>query len=238
MGGPGQVLGKTLRLVWEEMFNLVVASLIWLVIGVLPAGVLFSLLGWPGGLVGLLLTLPLANAGLNYLSNKLAHDYVGKPQHMFEGARRFAVPAYILTSLNIVIIAVAVTNFQFYAQYNAPWLSLVYALWALLLVIWGWTQMYAFPLLIEQDQPSVLTALRNGLFLAFASPALTLMLTALIIVVLVIVLLFFSQAIGLLPVLALLPAIFALLMNVAVVQRLKAIRGDKDTIEEDEGTNL
>lgn len=238
MGGPGQVIGKTLRMVWEEMFNLVIASIIWIVVGVLPAGVLFNLFGLPGALIALLITFPPINAGVNYLTNRLAHDYVGKPQHIFDGARRFAVPAYLLFILNAVILFVAGFNFQFYAQYNAPWLAFIYALWALLLTIWGWVQLYVFPLLIEQEQPSVMTALRNALFLAFASPALTLSLTALILFVLALVFLFLTQAVALLPVLALLPSVLALLGNVAVVQRLKAIRGDTDAVEEDEGTNL
>ena len=93
MGGPREVLGKWVRGLWEEMFVLLTASAVWTVIGLGPALVLFALGLAPLGAIALLVALPPITMGVYYVTNRLAHDYVGKFSHIFEGARLYARPA-------------------------------------------------------------------------------------------------------------------------------------------------
>ncbi len=236
MGSPGQVLRRTLRSLWEDMFVLVLASALWALIGVLPTMLTFgtsgALLGFPLALfptvIVLLLTLPPVTAGLFYLTNRLAHDLVGKVSHVIEGTRLYARPAWILGLLNTFILAVAAANFSFYASFDAPWVVFVRAIWVALLMLWGYSQLYVIPMLMEQKEPSVRLALRNSLFLAFGSPALTITVTLMLVILAFLMFIFLPMLLRILPVLLLLPVVIADLLNQAAVQRLKAIRGDKD----------
>jgi uncharacterized membrane protein YesL len=225
---PLHVLGQTARSIWEDMFTLVLATGVWTALGLLPALVLLGLGGPILAAIGLLITLPPATAGLFYVTNRLAHGLVGKMSHMVEGARRYARPAWILALINSFVIAVAVANFQFYGTMDAPWVIAVRSIWVALLLIWASSQVYVFPMLLEQEVPSVRYALRNSLFLAFGSPALTITIAVIIGFLAFILLIFFDRVLNLLPIVLLLPVLIALLTNIAVVQRLRAIRGTRD----------
>jgi uncharacterized membrane protein YesL len=233
MAGPGRVLWRTLRMAWEDMFTLVVASAIWTVVALAPAIVGLVVGGPLVAVLALLLTLPPATAGLYFVTNRLAHDRVGSVAHIVEGARRYSAKAWLFGLINLGVSVIGFTNFQFYNSYDAPWMVVVRAVWAAILITWGWSQLYAFPLLIEQEQPSVVLALRNSLVLAFTSPALTIMLTAIVISLILVLLVFFQQVLAVLPALLLLPSVWALLTNVAVVQRLKVLRGETETPDAD-----
>src|SRR4051794_36412002 len=112
MDSPVRVLQKTGRSLWDDLFTLVLASAIWAVIALLPA-VLASPLGSPIIIaIALLITLPPATAGLYYVTNRLAHGLVGKLGHVFEGMRRYGLPAWLLALLNAFVLALAVANFQ------------------------------------------------------------------------------------------------------------------------------
>jgi uncharacterized membrane protein YesL len=225
---PLSVLGQTARSIWEDMFTLVLATGVWTAIGLLPALVLLGVGGPILAVIGLFITLPPATAGLFYVTNRIAHGFVGKMSHVLEGMRRYARQAWLLALINGFVVAVAVANFQFYGTLDAPWVIAVRSIWVALLLIWGSSQMYVFPMLLEQEAPRVRTALRNSLFLAFGSPALSITIALIIGFIGFILLLFFDRVLNLLPIVLLLPVLLALLTNIAVVRRLRVIRGTSD----------
>lgn len=228
MGGARPVWGRTLRMLWEELFVLVTASGVWTLLGLAPALLLLAVGGPILGALGLILTLPPATAGLYFVTNRLANDYVGHMGHVWQGARQLAKQAWILGGLNAFVAVVAIANFQFYNQFDAGWVVAVRSIWFTLLLIWIFTQLYAFPLLLEQKEPRVRLALRNSLFLAFASPGLTFSISLFLAFLIAVTIVFLPNVLGFIPILLIFPSIVALLTNVAVVQRLKDIRGEKN----------
>lgn len=249
MGGPREVLGKWLRGLWEEMFVLLTASAAWTVIGLGPALILFALGLAPLGFIALLVAVPPMTLGVYYVTNRLAHDYVGKFSHIFAGARLYARQAWLLALVNLLIGAVLWANYQFYAPADGPrivgiggaeltidpnstWAVVARSILFSIALVWVYSQLYAMPMLLEQKEPNILFAMRNSLFLAFSSPALTITLTIILLLLGFLVLLTLPQLLRWLPFLLILPSIIAFLTNIAVVQRLKAIRGDEQAREE------
>ncbi len=250
MGGPREVLGKWLRGLWEEMFILLTASAVWTVIGLGPALVLFSLGLAPLGVIALLAALPPMTVGVYYVTNRLAHDYVGKFGHIFEGARLYARQAWLLALVNVLIVAILWANYQFYAPSEEgprivgvggaqltidPSSTLAVAARSILFsiaLVWIYSQLYALPMLMEQKVPSIWFAMRNSLFLAFGSPALTITLSVILLILGFLVLVSLPQFLRWLPFLLVLPSMIAFLTNIAVVQRLKVLRGNEKAGEE------
>ncbi len=119
----------------------------------------------------LIVTLIPATGALFYTMNLIAHGKSASFGDFFEGFRRYFWVSWRWGLLNVVIIAAGVASFTFYATSETSVLSLaaqmvvggILALWLLL-------QVYMFPLIFEQEQPSLRTALRNSLVISAKFP--------------------------------------------------------------------
>jgi len=165
MGIAFRILWTALKDFYEEMFVLVGANLLWVLLCI-P-----------------LVTIPPATAGMFYLTNQIAHHKSIEFRMFFEGFKKYFVKSWLLTLLNLLAAALFYANYQFYGQMAAQWASIVQGLFVGLFVIWCLIQMYVFPMLLEQQEPRLLLAVRNAAFLAFASPITTLTLAVLMAVV-------------------------------------------------------
>jgi len=153
---------------YEEMFILVGANLLWVLLAI-PV-----------------ITLPPATAGMYYLTNQVAHRKAVHLRMFFAGFKKYFVKSWLLALLNLLVIVVLWVNYRFYGGFAAQWATMAQGLFVGLWVLWSAIQAYVFPMLLEQQEPRLLLALRNAAFLAFASPiaalvlgAVTLLLTAL-----------------------------------------------------------
>ncbi|MFN8498918.1 MAG: hypothetical protein U0641_13795 [Anaerolineae bacterium] len=229
MPGVGRVLRVTVRTLWDDLFVIFIVSLLWAAISFIPTLVVFALTGSriPTFLMFIAATSP-ATAGVYYVTNRLANGLVARTAQMFEAMRRYAMPAWGLGILNGLALVIAIVDIEFYVNLPPPLNLIVSVVWIVILVFWLWTQFYAFPMLIEQERPNIWHALRNGAIMALSMPALTLLIFVLVIGVLVLAGVFVEVALALLPVLIIVPAIFALLTNVAVVRRLRVLRGEPE----------
>jgi len=108
-----------------------------------------------------------ATGGLFYAANQMAHGEGGGPLDYWEGVRTYLWPSYRWMLMNIAVAFLFSVNVWFYG--NAPWSIAPYIQVAFIVgaAFWATIQMYTFPFLIEQEQPSLKTALRNS-FLAVA----------------------------------------------------------------------
>lgn len=243
MGGPREVLGKWFRTIWEDLFVLLMASAVWTVVGWGPALLFFTLGLAPLGVIALLIFLPPTTAGVYYVTHRLAHDFVGKLGHFWEGARLYARQAWIFALFNSLILAIIWANFQFYAptedgprnlgvgdfqlvvDSGAPWVIVARSILLTVMLVWLYSQLYAFPMLMEQKEPNVWYAMRNSLFIAFGSPLLTIVVSLILLALGVLILFTLPQILRWLPLFLILPPIVILLTNIALVQRLKVLRG-------------
>ncbi len=228
MGSATRVLSRGLRMVWEELFTLIIVAALWTLVALGPPLVAGGLGGWLAALVVLLVSLPPATAGAYYVTNRLAHDRVGSAGHFIEGMRRYAVPSWILAVLDVVVLVIVILNLRFYGAMDAMWVPLAIALWLAVLFVWFIVQLFVFPILMEQQEAKIPLALRNSLLISFGSPFHTLPVVVLIALVVGLLLVLAPNLPGVIPLFLLVPPLVALLTNVAVVERLKQLRGEPD----------
>jgi uncharacterized membrane protein YesL len=138
----------------------------WLVEGfhnffdILLANVLWALFTFP------ILTAPPAAAGLYFVANQLAHDRPVTWRSFFEGFRQYFWVSWRWALINLLVLAILISNIIFYTEMEGDIFFWVRAIFIALVLIWLLVQTYTFPLLIEQTEARVLLALRNsvGLF--------------------------------------------------------------------------
>jgi uncharacterized membrane protein YesL len=182
----------------EEMFLLFLFNVLWVLSAVL------------------ILPLPFATAGLAWAAAEIGEGKAINWRTFFQGGRRYWKPAYVWALVNLVVWLIISFNVNFYTQGNATWALLARSLIVSGTLIWALLQLYVFPLLIRQDEPSLKLAYRNALVLMARHPLVTL------VVVLLGVALFALSLLLTLPLLALYFALIALLTNRAVAEILKA----------------
>ncbi|MDI7277790.1 MAG: hypothetical protein QME94_17560 [Anaerolineae bacterium] len=221
MGMAFRVLWAALKDYYEEMFTLVGANLVWVAAAAVSLGgpaaagrFLSPAAGLGMGLFLGFLILPPITAGMLYLTNQVAHHKSIEFGMLWEGAKTYAVKSWLLTLINLVAAVLIATNFWFYGQFEAQWAVIVRGLFVGVGVLWCLIQVYVFPMLLEQQEPRLLLALRNAAFLTFASPITTLVLAVLMIVLA-------ALSIGLtLPFAVAMVAVLALMANEAVLALL------------------
>jgi uncharacterized membrane protein YesL len=163
MGTAFRVFWAALKDYYEEMFRLVGANLLWLLA------------------IPLVVTLPPATAGMFYLANQVAHHKSVELGMFFEGFKKYFVKSWLWVLLNVGVLLVLYVNLVFYGERVGGQLgSIVQGLFVGLGVMWCLIQLYVFPMLLEQQEPRLLLALRNAALMAFASPIATLLLGVLL----------------------------------------------------------
>jgi uncharacterized membrane protein YesL len=139
-----------------------------------------------------LIPLPPAMAGLWNVANRATNELAIHWSDYFEGFRRYFWKSLGLALVNILVLAILLSNVWFYAPSNAPFglgtnVSLAIQLFFLLLtVIWLAYQMYPMALLLEQKDQRIRTALRNAGVLLIQRPGFTILLALVLAVVIVI----------------------------------------------------
>ncbi|MEW5869733.1 MAG: YesL family protein [Chloroflexota bacterium] len=130
---------------FDSFFELMVWNLLWLV---------FTLL---------VVTAPPASAALYYATNRLAHGQRANWRDFFTGLRQHFWLGWRWGLLNLVIIFVLLSNYIFYGSFEGGWVSWVQGVFLALIFLWLLLQIFTFPLLLEQQDQRLRTALRNSL---------------------------------------------------------------------------
>jgi uncharacterized membrane protein YesL len=117
-----------------------------------------------------LVTLFPASAALLYAMNRHAHGRLADWSLYFEGLRRWFWRSYLWGGLNLVVVVVLASNIAFYTQIGAGWAIVPTLLALFLLCLWLALQVLAFPLMLQQERPSLRLALRNSLVLLGKRP--------------------------------------------------------------------
>lgn len=118
-----------------------------------------------------------AAAGTQFLNHLLAHG-----DYLTLGDYRAGLREYFVFSLRCWIVSLAITvvlagNAVFYTRLNTPFSGFLAVLWLFALFIWLSAQLYAYPLILQQEVRKVLVVYRNALLLVVARPIYTLFLT-------------------------------------------------------------
>ena len=183
-----KVFWSSLGGLYYELFLLIGVNLAWL------------------GLSVLVVTAPPATAGVYYLANQIARGESVSFGLFVEGMRRYFRRSWLLAIIVVVISVLLGGNLIFYANFANPWVRLLSVLWGYLIVFWLAMLIYLFPLLIEQEDKSLLLILRNAALLVLDNVAFTLTLGFLL-------LLFLLLNVGLVV-----PVLLILMSGLAVIQ--------------------
>lgn len=148
------------------------------------------------------LTIPLitafpAAAGLYYATNQLAHQRSAGVGTFVEGFRKYLWLSLRWGILNLLVIFLFAFNIWFYTSIEAGWAFWAAGLTIGIIVIWLSLQVYTFPLLLEQEQPSLVLAIRNSAVLYARRPGYSLGIAAILLVLALISTFLFPPAWGL-----------------------------------------
>ena len=194
---PLQVTAKAIEDWWYDLINLALVSIVWA-------------LCWLTVVLG-----PPATLGLYYVANRLVHGQSLGLSGLIEGVKRYFLKGWIWALLNLAAFLVLSVSFAFYGQIDAIWARLLQASVLTVGLVWLASQFYFPAYLMEQEEKRVKLALRNGLLTALASPGYTLVVAVLTALLTVIGFgLVFPVAIGI-------PALTALMVNRALLERLE-----------------
>jgi len=207
MGKPWSVIGKVIRDYWDEMFNLMLCNMLWLLAQVLII---------PG---------PPATAALFYVTNRVAHGQFARLPEFREGFKRFFWSSWKWGGLNLLVILIFVYASVFYGLGDFPQPYGFMLMWVNMLLLVGWlfTQLFAFPFWLQQSDKRIGLALRNAMIIQGQNVGLTLMAFALAVVVIVLTVVF-PVLVGMLTI-----AFLTLLGNTIVVAQIKALEGDGES---------
>jgi len=201
MANAWQVFRKTLSDLWDELYLLVVVNVLWIALNVL------------------LVTGPPATAGLFVLTHRLARGEAVGLRDFFEGFRRYfwrswlwatvAGAGFFILGGDVVLMG---------GLSSADYVVVIQGFFLIMLFLWAFVLLYAFPLILEQEQPSLRLALRNALVMFASNPGFSITLFALALLVALLSTLFVAPW-GIITV-----AFLALLGNHAILNRLAAWR--------------
>lgn len=133
-----------------------------------------------------LITAPPAVAGLYYATNGLAHRRSANWRTFLEGFRAHFWLSWRWALANLLVLAVLGGDVWFYGRMGWNWGYWVQGVFLTLAILWGLLQIYTFPLLLEQEDRRMITAVRNSVVLYIKHPLFSIGL-ALFIVLLIVV---------------------------------------------------
>jgi len=133
-----------------------------------------------------IITIPPALAGLYYSTSKPANKESSSRKTFFEGFRKYFRSSYSWFFSNVIVVGLLLFNIDISIQNSqVTWLQLISGVSWVILAAWLLVQIYTFPLLIEQDDPRLLLALRNSAVLWFKNVRFSLLLSVIIILLVV-----------------------------------------------------
>ena len=113
---------------------------------------------------------PPALFGIYHITSELAYGHSEDPRELFRGMRKYFFKSWQWFIINLMIASIIVVNFYFYRYVRFNWALFVQAIFILLGILWLAVQFYTLPYLMEQEEKSLKTALRNGLFTILSAP--------------------------------------------------------------------
>lgn len=121
----------------------------------------------------LIVTAPPATAALYAVTRDLGYGNRVERLDFFRLMRRYFWTGWRWGLLNMVAVTLYGANLWFYTLLDPPLNFLGRGFWTAAFLLWLVTQMYCFPVLLEQERPVVRTAARNAFVLVLLHPVFT-----------------------------------------------------------------
>ncbi|MFC1960401.1 DUF624 domain-containing protein [Chloroflexota bacterium] len=171
--------------------------------------------------------LPPALAALYTITGELAYGQSLGFGDYLRAMRQYFVKSWLWALLNIAVFAILGSNMAFYSRMAASWATIPYTIFLLLGLYWFIFQVYFWPYMMKQEEPSIRTALRNTLLTSLASPGFTLVIVAVSLLILGL------SALFVFPILLGTATLVALLGSMAVRNRVETYTDKKQAQPEE-----
>lgn len=178
-GDSFKIFWQSIRDLFDEVFVLMLANLVWVAINLPLMGLAIFLsvgapaLGLAAFLIGLLPLGP-STVGLYTIVERIADGRVAKAGQLFDGFRqyrRLSWNIYLPWGLGLAIILV---NLYFYAQLSSTLGSFLFFAFLYLTLVWFALLIYIGPLLLIQRDKRLRVVARNASLMALGRPIYTL----------------------------------------------------------------
>jgi uncharacterized membrane protein YesL len=111
-----------------------------------------------------------ATGALYFATNEIAHHRVGNFSTFWEGFKRYFWTSYKWGLLLVVSIYLFNLNIWFYSQLDWQYGRYIKTFFIGLAILWAAMIMFIFPLLLEQEKPTLVMAVRNSFVMVSRSP--------------------------------------------------------------------
>src|SRR5689334_17376043 len=141
-----RTIGLAFRDVWQELWTILIVHLIFLFGNIL------------------IVTGPPATVALFFYGNRIAHGESANERDFLNAIRKYWKPAWRWGFMNLLVIALLIGDYDLTGKLanDSNTLHWIQGLYVTLLSVWIWLQIFSLPFLFEQEQPSVIQALRNS----------------------------------------------------------------------------
>lgn len=134
-----------------------------------------------------IVTIPPAFGGLNYAASQLVINKRVNRQTFFEGFKKYFQTSYVWFFTNVIVVGILLFNIDLSIQsHQVLWLQYLTRIYWILLGVWMLLQIYTFPLMIQQEKPRFILALRNSAILWFKHSIFSLLLSVIISILVII----------------------------------------------------
>jgi hypothetical protein len=133
-----------------------------------------------------IITIPPAFAGLYYSTSQLVQNESVTRQTFIEGFKKYFRASYVWFFSNVLVVGLLLFNIDISISVpELSWLQNLMGVYWVLLASWMLLQLYTFPLLIQQDKPRIVLALRNSALLWFKHIPFSFLLSLVIVILIV-----------------------------------------------------
>ena len=139
-------VGLAFRDVWQELWTILIVHLIFLF----------------GNL--LIVTGPPVTVALFFYGNRIAHGESANERDFLNAIRKYWKPAWRWGFMNLLVIGLLIGDYYLTGRLSddSNTAHFIQGLYLTLLSVWILLQIFSLPFLFEQEQPSVVQALRNA----------------------------------------------------------------------------
>lgn len=184
---------------WLDLWSALVCNIVWL----------FSIL--------MIIPGPPVTLALFYYANQVIHEETVNISDFFKAIPRYWWVGWRWGFLNLVVLIILIMNVHLTGQQNQTTTGiLINSFYITLTAFWFLLQTFTLPILFEQEKPSVLQALRNGVVMIGKNP-------------------FFSVSFIVLLLLTLVLGVIAFMLSLALGGTLIAFAGNRAVINRLEG---
>jgi uncharacterized membrane protein YesL len=177
-----EVIWMSLRDLWEELYYLVIANILWFFLGLgLPLLLLEVEHDAARVAMGILilLALPPATAAMFHVTNRVARATTFHISDFFVAYKLYWWRSWLWALGNALVAYMIHVDLQFYPQLIQNVVGIAIAMFFLFLfAFWLLMQIYFWPMLIQQEKPNILQAWRNAAILVLAKPLYALLIGA------------------------------------------------------------